>query len=552
MGNRQTQPYRRSFSGSVGAGVGALMGGSHKQYYMLEYRTSSKYHHTGEIQKIIVDQIEIGRDPRCQIRFDDSFTSVSRRHAAIVRDGSAWKLVHLSKTNPTLLNGRPVADEWYLQNGDEIQLSSNGPRLGFIVPQGDRSMIKNINFTERFSLFRQQALRPYKQMVAWGSVLFLLVIAGLVSWGVISHRQYTETTNKQGETIAQQGEALDSASIKIKEAEEAARKAQEEAERAKRNAGYAAGQAKEAKETADDAYDIANDANARANSTPATASGSSSTVTAPAHEGNPASQPVASSGFSSGMTTLESCFPYIYYIQLDKIERTDKRGRVEQFDIIRRWAGTGFMLEDGRFVTSRRIIEQWVFQDNGNWLNEELYPLNKAICNDERVVAYFTAHAANGSSLTFTSEDFIVDRSADKTTVLRGPLGGLVRGARIYTAPETGGKDWAYMQTSQRSGLKFAPDKSRLMGRGVDLTILGFPGEVGISSASGPVFGNAKTAGSGLTRGDILTTNTSFEVGGSGAPVFALSENGEYEVIGVVSNVTEGQRGIVVPINALR
>ena len=184
MGQRNTEPYRRSFSGSVGAGVGALMGGSHRQYYILEYRSSSKYHHTGETalmggshrqyyileyrssskyhhtgetQKIIVDQVELGRDPRCQIRFDDSFTSVSRRHAAITRDGSAWKLVHLSKTNPTLLNGRPVADEWYLQNGDEIQLSSNGPRLGFIIPQGDKSMIKNINFTERFSLFRQQA-----------------------------------------------------------------------------------------------------------------------------------------------------------------------------------------------------------------------------------------------------------------------------------------------------------------------------------------------------------------------------------------------------------
>ena len=164
--------------------MGALMGGA-RQYYVLEHRTSSKYHRAGETQKIIVDQVEMGRDPRCQIRFDDSFTSVSRRHAAIVRDGAAWKLVHLSKVNPTLLNGRPVADEWYLQNGDEIQLSSNGPRMGFMIPQGDRSMIKNINFTERFSLFRQQALRPYKQMLIGMSVVFLLVIGGLVAFSAL-------------------------------------------------------------------------------------------------------------------------------------------------------------------------------------------------------------------------------------------------------------------------------------------------------------------------------------------------------------------------------
>lgn len=538
MGQRNTEPYRRSFSGSVGAGVGALMGGSHRQYYILEYRSSSKYHHTGETQKIIVDQVELGRDPRCQIRFDDSFTSVSRRHAAIIRDGSAWKLVHLSKTNPTLLNGRPVADEWYLQNGDEIQLSSNGPRLGFIIPQGDKSMIKNINFTERFSLFRQQALRPYKQMVAWGSILSLLIIVGLVSWGVISQKQMQEmneiTTKKIDDVFSTQDSINTSIQGDINTIGT-------DIVSTKGSIGILSGKVTSLGEKIDSFPPQ-----------PAPQPEPEPQPETPAHSGSPASQPVTSAGFRGGMTTLESCFPYIYYIQLDKIEWTHKNGHVEQFDIIRRWAGTGFMLEDGRFVTSRRIIEQWLFQVNGNLLNEELHPLNKAVCNNERVVAYFTAHASNGSSLTFTSEDFVVDRSADKLTVLRGPLGGLVRGARILIAPETGGKDWAYMQTSQRSGLKFNPDKSRLMGRAVDLTILGFPGQVGISSASGPIYGSAKTAGSGLNRGDILTTNTSFEVGGSGAPVFAISENGEYEVVGVVSNVTEGMRGIVVPISSVR
>ena len=52
MVQRQTEPYRRSFSGSVGAGMGALMGGAHKQFYVLEHRMSSKYHRAGETQKI--------------------------------------------------------------------------------------------------------------------------------------------------------------------------------------------------------------------------------------------------------------------------------------------------------------------------------------------------------------------------------------------------------------------------------------------------------------------------------------------------------------------
>ena len=120
-----TQSYRRSLSGSVGAGMKSVFGGDGRTYYMLVHKVTSKYHKAGESQPIIVDEIEIGRDPRCQVRFDDSFSTVSRRHAAIVKDGEQWKLVQLSTTNSTYLNGHHVHKEWYLQNGDEIQLSTN-------------------------------------------------------------------------------------------------------------------------------------------------------------------------------------------------------------------------------------------------------------------------------------------------------------------------------------------------------------------------------------------------------------------------------------------
>ncbi len=252
------------------------------------------------------------------------------------------------------------------------------------------------------------------------------------------------------------------------------------------------------------------------------------------------------------MTSYESCFPYIYYIQLDKVEHTNKKGKTEVINIIHRWAGTGFLLSDGRFVTSRRIIERWYFQVNGNLMDEDMRPLNKAVCNLEKVVAYFTAYSSSGDALTFTSDQFTCDRSADNYTVLRGPLGGLVKGARLRIAPSNGGKDWAYFQTAKKGGLKFDPSKSASLGRGIPLTILGFPAEVGINSASGPVYGSGVTANSGLDRGDIMTTNTSFEIGGSGAPVFAVSETGEYEVIGLISAMAEGQRGVVVPIAAVR
>ncbi|MCR4860724.1 MAG: FHA domain-containing protein, partial [Bacteroidales bacterium] len=140
----------------------SIFGGEGRRYYTLVHKVSSQYHKAGESQPIIVDEIELGRDPACQVRFDENFPTVSRRHAAIVKDGDNWKLIQLSQTNTTYLNGHPVQKEWYLQNGDEIQLSTNGPKLGFIIPEGKKGLVSSIGLTARLNLFRQQALRPYK------------------------------------------------------------------------------------------------------------------------------------------------------------------------------------------------------------------------------------------------------------------------------------------------------------------------------------------------------------------------------------------------------
>ena len=101
MANQTIKAQGNTFSGSIGAGMGSLFNPSGRKYYILEHKVSSKYHKQGESQEIIVDTVELGRDSRCQVRFDERFNTVSRRHAAIVKDGDGWKLVQLSKTNST-------------------------------------------------------------------------------------------------------------------------------------------------------------------------------------------------------------------------------------------------------------------------------------------------------------------------------------------------------------------------------------------------------------------------------------------------------------------
>ena len=202
MTDQTSNPYRRTLSGSVGAGMGSLFRPGSRKYYILEHKVSSKYHRAGESQEIIVDNIELGRDARCQVRFDESFKTVSRRHAAIVRDGDGWKLVQLSQTNTTLLNGRPVKTEWYLQSGDEIQLSVNGPKLGFIVPTGRKATVGSIGLTRRLSLFRQQALRPYKTAIA-ALAAVLLICAGAGGFVIFrQHRQIQDNSKLLAEARA--------------------------------------------------------------------------------------------------------------------------------------------------------------------------------------------------------------------------------------------------------------------------------------------------------------------------------------------------------------
>jgi len=102
-----------------------------KQHIVLVHKVSSSYHIIGEEQKITGNYVEIGRDPKCQVRYDENFETVSRRHAAIMKDDNQWKLLPLSRTNPTFINGQMVQKEWFLHHDDEIQCAVNGPKLVF-------------------------------------------------------------------------------------------------------------------------------------------------------------------------------------------------------------------------------------------------------------------------------------------------------------------------------------------------------------------------------------------------------------------------------------
>ena len=496
---QQTQTYKRSLAGSVGAGLNSVFSAGGRTYYILEHKVSSQYHRAGEAQEIIVDQIEIGRDPKCQVQFDENFKTVSRRHAAIVRDGDNWKLIQLSQTNQTFLNGRPVANEWYLQNGDEIQLSVNGPKLGFIVPSGNKSKTGSIALSRRLSLFRQQALKPYKTAMAVMATLIVLLIAGGVTWGIIDHKQDLERAELTEEQIRVAEERAEEA---IRQAEEAEQKIIEMGKKYK-------DLQKQLKEVA----------------APKTGTDVTTKVT----------------GSKTSNKTIAACEPSVYFVLLRKIV-IKYEGESKTYENV--GSGTGFLLNDGRFITARHVVEPWMFLTTQN--ADEFHLLCNAVAhNGGEVVSYLEAYSPTGKKITFTSKQVIVNRSVDEQET--------VEGVTLRSAP-LGPTDYAIFSTNLSGGLSYHNQLSKQLEVQDKLTILGYPMGLGANSPTDihPIYSEAAVARDGLERGLILTTATSFEQGNSGGPVFATTTDGELIVVGLVSAGAGRSTGFVVPISAVK
>jgi len=78
------------------------------------------------------DVTTVGRHPEADIFFDD--VTVSRRHAEITREGTAFELVDQRSLNGTYIDGERV-DRAHLANGSELRIGKF--RLNFFVSPAD-------------------------------------------------------------------------------------------------------------------------------------------------------------------------------------------------------------------------------------------------------------------------------------------------------------------------------------------------------------------------------------------------------------------------------
>ena len=498
----QPTTYKRTVLGSVGSGMKSVFGNEGRRYYILEHKVSSKYHKAGESQKLIVDQVELGRDPKCQVRFDEQFSTVSRRHAAIVRDGDNWKIIPLSQTNSTYLNGHKIDKEWYLQSGDEIQLSTNGPKISFIAPAGNKGLVRSIGMTQRLNLFRQQALRPYKAVL---TALACLLIIGALIGGYFIWNQQNEIEGQKA--LIAENEARHKAEMAVQDsllnvAKNQTESLKGELTKLKSQFGKVSKQQRQ----------IA----------------------------------VATSTINN--SELSSREPYIFYLYTTKIDITLPNGEQGTIDCMQEgvpsWSGTGFMLDNGKFVTARHVIFAWDFWISGGAIDEDLAELNVVANNGGRIVAHFIAVSSSGQKLNLTSSQFTTNKSRDIIETIEN-------GLKVSFA-ECGADDYAYCSVGGE-GLKFDTSLSSNLERGIKLSILGFPLGMGVSQSKvSPILGSAVVASSDLQQGLILTTETNYEHGCSGAPAFATDSDGNITVVGIVSCVVGRSSGNIVPIRVIR
>lgn len=614
--------YKRTLAGSVGAGVGALFSASGRTYYILEHKTTTGYHNAGDSDKIIVDQVELGRDSSCQIRFDESCETVSRKHAAIVKEGDNWKIIPLSQTNATYVNSIPVQGEKILNSGDEIRLSSRGPVMGFIVPQGANSLVKSIGMTERMNLFRKQALAPYKKGLTFLAILLVLAIAGFVAYGIWSNKVMTEQgaaievqqknlaaleeekvvlerglmdqrdeLDRQNEKIIEQEDYVNDLQRQIEEkeaerlaaeaamaeasaAERAALQAQidaanEAAEKARKNAAAAVSQLNQSKKAASEQAAAIKQLENKIKETETAITKVEEAAAETVKEAEKATvvkeeEPAADALFSN----IEDCYSAIYYIKMDNVAVYDRSGKlIYQFDMSDFVGGTGFLLEDGRFVTARRVIEPWFYywsssigRDNkGNvWT---LGDLQACVNAGLKVEGNFTAYSPAQTSFKFSTSEMTKSAPKLKTVIETYKVSRYLRrlvdnSVNIYVYDsKASADDWATLgkreQLNVVSGLKFSSSASLAPESGEDVIVLGYPFSDG--------FSNSLTVNPELSRNTINSPDLNnvkvielatkrFYKGADGAPVLQ-NINGAWTVIGILGHTdTDSDRDFAAPI----
>jgi hypothetical protein len=243
----------------------------------------------------------------------------------------------------------------------------------------------------------------------------------------------------------------------------------------------------------------------------------------------------------------EALSPHIWHITVSRVEVFFPDGQMQPATDAFSWWGTGFLLDDGRFITSRQVVEPWV---NNDYIKYEAFAqANKVVNNGGKVVVHFLASSSyDNVQWRFTNEDFIIDRSRDRQ------VGNERLKMSVLWNEED---DWAYMSTNRAGGLSIDASASVTLEKGSELAVIGFPydldsAQIKYPKKVQPLLRYAHPAVKGLTRGIVMAADPEFERGMAGAPVFIADKKGNRRVVGIVSAGIKQDVGYIVPVSSVK
>jgi len=493
--------------------------------FTLQFLTDTGEYPANATKVLAAAYVELGRDQECAVRFGEDAPTVSRKHAALERKGQKVYIYNLSATNQTLVNGRPVHKEWLLHDGDEIQLSADGPRMRFLLPSDGTAP----RFTSRIRLFAEQAVRPYRLVLLALLVIFLVGAAAVgIQFTKVRSGQARLTAVAQSvtEQVKEQQQAL-AAGNSVLVAEQT-RRAEALAAVNRQNEEFQEALTRQSKII----KALVKTATARPSRRP--------------RRPEPARKPDAEAvavGNTQGQVYAVRIFLTVRSQAGQPVDLTDGNRKSVRLKDYFLGTGTGFVLEDGRFVTARRWVKPWAYPEG----EKDLLSLfaNFVHHNGGRATVKLVAAAPGGPELTLSDAQFATDSTHDQTVIGNFGFGE----GKIVVAGPDHAHDWAVAKVPV-TGLP-TEDAGMRPAAGNPIHLLGYEIPAGVQEGpvGSPTYTRRTAAPEASAGGMVALRGTPFEVSTFGGPAYLVRGN-KPVVVGLLTGGKDG-KGLIIPIHRL-
>jgi hypothetical protein len=493
--------------------------------FTLQFLTDTGEYPANATKQVAAAYVELGRDKECAVRFGEDAPTVSRKHAALERKGQKVYIYNLSETNQTLVNGRPVHKEWLLHDGDEIQLSADGPRMRFVLPADHHAP----RFTSRIKMFAEQAVRPYRLVLL---ALLGIFLVGAAAVGI----QFTKVRSGQARLVA----VAQSVTQQVQDQQKAlavgnsvlvaeqTRRAEALAAVNKQNQEFQEALTRQSKII----KALVKNATARPPRRPRRAE--------PVRKPDPEAVVI---GNTQGQVYAVRIYLTVRGNTGQPLDLTDGNRKSVRLKDYFLGTGTGFVLEDGRFVTSRRWVKPWAYPEG----EKDLLGLftNFVHHNGGRASVKLIATAPGGPELTLSDAQFAADSTGDQTVTGNFGFGE----GKIVVAGPDHTHDWAVAKVPI-TGLPVS-NAGALSTTGNPVHLLGY--EIPAGAQEGPVgsptYTRRTVTPDAPARGTLAVRGAPFEMSTYGGPAYHVRAN-QALVVGLLTGGKDG-KGYIIPLNRL-